>query len=84
MRDLLSHAMCLHMDHALCDIPLHHMALMPCVLQEIGRTKFKDIRKIILFYFRNNKRINYPKPTEDNIDVCDLDQFDTEYWFNGE
>ena len=54
------------------------------LFQEIGITKFKDIRKIILFYFKNNIRINYQKPTEDNVDVYDLDQFDTEYWFNGE
>ena len=54
------------------------------LFQEIGITKFKDIRKIILFYFRNNLRINYPKTTEDNVEVHDLDQFDTEYWFNGE
>ena len=54
------------------------------LFQEIGITKFKDIRKLILFYFRNNIRINYPKPTEDNVDVYDLDQFDIEYWFNGE
>ena len=54
------------------------------LFQEIGITKFKDIRKIILFYFRNNIRINYSKTTEDNVEVHDLDQFDTEYWFNGE
>ena len=49
------------------------------LFQEIGITKFKDIRKIILFYFKNNIRINYPKTTEDNVEVYDLDQFDTEY-----
>ena len=54
------------------------------LFQEIGITKFKDIRKKILFYFRNNIRINYPNTTEDNVEVHDLDQFDTEYWFNGE
>ena len=54
------------------------------LFKEIGITKFKDIRKIILFYLRNKKRINYPKITEDNIEVYDLEQFDTEYWFNGE
>ena len=54
------------------------------LFKEIGITKFKDIRKIILFYLRDKIRINYPKITEDNIEVYDLDQFDTEYWFNGE
>ena len=54
------------------------------LFQEIGITKFKDIRKIMLFYFRNKIRTNYPKTTEDNVEVYDLDQFDTEYWFNGE
>ena len=54
------------------------------LFKEIGITKFKDIRKIILFYLRNKIRINYLKITEDNIEVYDLEQFDTEYWFNGE
>ena len=54
------------------------------LFKKIGITKFKDIRKIILFYLRNNIRINYPKIMEDNIEVYDLEQFDTEYWFNGE
>ena len=54
------------------------------LFKEIGITKFKYIRKIILFYLRDKIRINYPKITEDNIEVYDLDQFDTEYWFNGE
>ena len=54
------------------------------LFKEIGITKFKDIMKIILFYLRNKMRINYPKITEDNIEVYDLVQFDTEYWFNGE
>ena len=60
--------------------------IMPKFLlfKEIGITKFKDIKKIILFYLRNKIRINYPKITEDNIEVYDLEQFDTEYWFNGE
>ena len=52
--------------------------------KEIGITKFKDIKKIILFYLRDKIRINYPKITENNIEVYDLEQFDTEYWFNGE
>ena len=51
------------------------------LFKEIGITKFKDIKKIILFY---KIRINYPKITEDNIEVYNLEQFDTEYWFNGE
>ena len=54
------------------------------LFKEIGITKFKDIKKIILFYLRNNIRINYPKIMEDNIEVYDLEQFDTKYWFNGE
>ena len=49
------------------------------LFKEIGITKFKDIKKIILFYLRNNIRINYPKITEDNIEVNDLEKFDTEY-----
>ena len=52
--------------------------------KEIGITKFKDIKKIILFYLRDKIRINYPKITKNNIEVYDLEQFDTEYWFNGE
>ena len=54
------------------------------LFKEKGITKFKDIKKIILFYLRDKIRINYPKITEDNVDVYDLEQFDTEYWFNGE
>ena len=54
------------------------------LFKEIGITKFKDIKKIILFYLKNKIRINYPKITEYNIEVYDLDQFDTEYWFNRE
>ena len=54
------------------------------LFKEIGITKFKDIRKMILFYLRDKIRINYPKILEDNNEVYDLEQFDTEYWFNGE
>ena len=54
------------------------------LFKEMGITKFKDIKKIILFYLKNKIRINYPKMTEYNIEVYDLDQFDTEYLFNGE
>ena len=54
------------------------------LFEKIRITKFKDIKKIILFYLRDKIRINYPKITEDNVDVYDLEQFDTEYWFNGE
>ena len=54
------------------------------LFKEIGITKFKDIKKIILFYLKNKIRINYPKIIEDNIEVYDLEQFDTEYWFNRE
>ena len=49
------------------------------LFKEIGITKFKDIKKIILFYLRNNIKINYPKITKNNIEVYDLEQFDTEY-----
>ena len=54
------------------------------LFKEIGITKFKEIRKIILFYFRNNIKINYPNFSIDNIEVYDLEQFDIRYWFNGE
>ena len=54
------------------------------LFKEIGITKFKDIKKIILFYLRDKIRINYPKITEDNVEAYDLEQFGTEYWFNGE
>ena len=54
------------------------------LFKEIGITKFKDIKKIILFYLRDKIRINYPKITEDDVEAYDLEQFDTEYWFNGE
>ena len=54
------------------------------LFKEIGITKFKDIKKIILFYLRDKIRINYPKIKENNVEVYDLEQFDTEYWFNGE
>ena len=49
------------------------------LFKEIRITKFKDIKKIILFYLRNNIRINYPKMTEDNIEIYDLEQFDIKY-----
>ena len=39
------------------------------MFKEIGITKFKEIRKIILFYFKNNIKINYPKISDDNIEV---------------
>ena len=54
------------------------------LFKEIGITKFKDIKKIILFYLRDKIGINCPKIIEDNVEVYDLEQFDTEYWFNGE
>ena len=47
------------------------------LFKEIGITKFKEIRKLILFYFKNNI-------LDDNIEVYDLEQFDTEYWFSDE
>ena len=54
------------------------------LFKELGITKFKEIRKIISFYFRNNIKINYTKISEDNIEIYDLEQFDIEYWFNEE
>ena len=54
------------------------------LFKEIRITKFKDIRNIILFYFKNNKKINYSRISDDNIEVYDLEQFDTEYWFSDE
>ena len=41
------------------------------LFKEIGITKFKDIKKIILFYLRDKIKINYPKITEDNVEVYD-------------
>ena len=46
--------------------------------------KFKDIRKLVLFYFRNNIRICYQKVIENNIEIYDLEQFDREFWFSDE
>ena len=43
------------------------------LFKEIGITKFKEIRKIILFYFRINIKISYPKISEDDIEVYDLE-----------
>ena len=51
---------------------------------EIRIIKFKEIRKIILFYFKNNIKINYPSILDDNIQVYDFEQFDTEFWFSDE
>ena len=42
------------------------------LFREIGIIEFKDIRKIILFYFINNIKINYPSILHDNIKVYDL------------
>ena len=52
------------------------------LLFEIGITKFHEIRKITLFYFKNNIKTNYPGVLVDNIEVYDLEEFDTEYWFS--
>ena len=52
------------------------------LFKEIDITKFKEIRKIILFYFKNNIKINYSRILDDNIEVYDFEQFDTEYWFS--
>ena len=54
------------------------------LFKEIGITKFKEIRKIILFYLKNNIKINYPRISDDNIEVYDLEQYDTKYWFSDE
>ena len=54
------------------------------LFREIGITKFKEIRKLILFYFKINIKINYPKILDDNMDVYDLEQFDTKFWFSNE
>ena len=54
------------------------------LFREIGITKFKEIRKLVLFYFKNNIRINYQRTLKDNIEVYDLEQFDTEFWFSDE
>ena len=50
------------------------------LFKEIGIIKFKEIRKIILFI----SKINYPRVSDDNIEVYDLEQFDTKYWFSDE
>ena len=43
------------------------------LFKEIEITKFKEIKKIILFYFRNNIKINYLRVLEDNIEVNDIE-----------
>ena len=45
------------------------------MFREIGIIKFEEIRKIILFYFNNNIRINYQRVLEDNIEIYNLEQF---------
>ena len=37
------------------------------------RIKFKEIQKIMLFYFKKNIRINYSRILDDNIEVYDLE-----------
>ena len=54
------------------------------LFKEIGITKFNKIKKMILFYFRNNIKINYLKILKNNIKGYDLDQFDIKYRFNEE
>ena len=49
------------------------------LFREIGIIKFKEIRKIILLYFKNNIKINYPRILDENIEVYDFEQFDTEF-----
>ena len=52
------------------------------ILFEIGITKFQEIRKIILFYFKNNIKTNYHIVFVDNIEVYDIEEFDIEYKFS--
>ena len=52
------------------------------LLFEIGITKSQEIRKIILFYFKNNIKTNYPRVSIDKIEVYDLEEVDTEYRFS--
>ena len=52
------------------------------ILFEIGITKFQEIRKIILFYFKNIIKTNYHRVFVDNIEVYDIEEFDIEYWFS--
>ena len=48
--------------------------IMKCLLfREIRIIKFKEIRKIVLFYCKKNIRINYQRILEDNIEVYDLE-----------
>ena len=54
------------------------------MFKEIGIIKFEKIRKIIFFYFNNNIRINYQIVLEDNIEIYNLEQFDTKFWFSDE
>ena len=43
------------------------------LFREITVTKFKEIQKIMLFYFKKNIKINYLRILEDNIEVYDLE-----------
>ena len=52
------------------------------ILFEIRITKFQEIRKIILFYFKNNIKTNYHRVSVDNIEVYDIEEFHIEYWFS--
>ena len=52
------------------------------ILFEIGITKFQEIRKIILFYFKNIIKTNYHRVFVDNIEVYYIEEFDIEYWFS--
>ena len=54
------------------------------LIREIRIIKFKEIIKLILFYFKNNIKINYPRILDDNIEVYDFEQFDTEFWLSDE
>ena len=54
------------------------------LFREIGIIKFREIRKIVLFYIKNNIKINYQRILEDNVEVYDLEQVDTEFWFSDE
>ena len=43
------------------------------LFREIGIITFREIRKLVLFYFKNNIKINYQIILEDNVEVYDLE-----------
>ena len=59
------------------------MIMMKYLLFREIEKKIKEIRKLVLFYFRKkNIRINYQRILEDNIEIYDLEKFDTKFWFS--